>query len=483
MRRRLYSIPGVALVAVLLQCAVPPRMAIAQDAPTRAEAEAALEAAYQKEVAYLVAEKRELEKRLESLKDRRSTEAARADARIAGLQGRVLGLERRADEVERSIDELADATVAATERAALLESTVQQARDALGIDIADDITEAAQLEQIYASALTGLAAGRTIEQRSGAFFLPDGTQVDGTIVQIGQVAAYGVSSDHLGPLLPLGGGRLMLRDGADATGASAAKAVAGGQRPDELGVFLIESLDKPVSERTERTALETVQAGGVVAWVIVGLGVLAMVLSALRALLLARASGGRDVVGKVQAALAAGDLAAARAAVASPSRAIGRVLRAVLLAEPADGVDPRESLQDVAAAAILDEQPTIERFGALILVIAAVAPLLGLLGTVTGMIATFEIITEFGTGDPAMLSGGIGEALITTQLGLVVAIPAVLLGNVLKGRQEDVLRQLDHGALQVVNLLCDQGAAPRQPDSHDDSATGAPDRQVEAGAA
>ena len=290
MRRRLYSIPGVALVAVLLQCAVPPRMAIAQDAPTRAEAEAALEAAYQKEVAYLVAEKRELEKRLESLKDRRSTEAARADARIAGLQGRVLGLERRADEVERSIDELADATVAATERAALLESTVQQARDALGIDIADDITEAAQLEQIYASALTGLAAGRTIEQRSGAFFLPDGTQVDGTIVQIGQVAAYGVSSDHLGPLLPLGGGRLMLRDGADATGASAAKAVAGGQRPDELGVFLIESLDKPVSERTERTALETVQAGGVVAWVIVGLGVLAMVLSALRALLLDNAT-------------------------------------------------------------------------------------------------------------------------------------------------------------------------------------------------
>jgi biopolymer transport protein ExbB len=72
------------------------------------------------------------------------------------------------------------------------------------------------------------------------------------------------------------------------------------------------------------------------------------------------------------------------------------------------------------------------------------------------MIATFEIITEFGTGDPAMLSGGIGEALITTQLGLVVAIPAVLLGNVLKGRQNEVLRMLEHAALTAINLRCDQ---------------------------
>lgn len=482
---------GAGLMALGLQVGPVGSVAHAQDSSSRADAEAALEAAYQKEVAYLVAEKRELDKRLESLKDRRRTESSRADASIAGLQGRVLGLERRADQVERSIDELADATIAAGERAALLESTVQQARDALGIEIADDISEAAQLEQIFAAARTGLAAGRTIDQRSGAFFLPDGTQVEGTIVQVGQIAAYGLSDDHQGPLLPLGGDRMMLRAGGDASGAAAARAVAGGERPDSLGVFLIESLDKAVSERTERTVYETIQAGGVVAWVIVGLGVLAMVMSALRALLLAQAGRGRHVADKVLAALSRGALEEARAAVAEATLPIGRVLRAVLSAEPAEGVDPRESLQDVAAAAILDEQPTIERFGALILVVAAVAPLLGLLGTVTGMIATFEIITELGTGDPAKLSGGIGEALITTQLGLVVAIPAVLLGNVLKGRQEDVLRQLDHAALEAVNRLCDAAVKPDEPgepDTTDDETinedvVSGPNLRVEAGAA
>jgi len=425
----------------------------AQDDAARARAEAALEAAYQKEVAYLVAEKRALDGRLTELQGRRRSEAAKADGRIAALQGRVLGLERRADSVELRLDELSDATVAASERAALLESTVQQSRDALGIEVPEDATDAEQLRAIYGAALDGLQAGAAVQSRSQPFFLPDGTQVDGTVIQVGQVAAYGVSEARSGPLLPLGGGRMMLR--TDSAGASVATELSEGRRPDRVGMFLIESVDKAVSERTERTVVETIEAGGLVAWVIVGLGVLAIVLSGIRAVLLGRAGRGGAVVEAVLAALRANDLHAARGLVASGATTTARVLSAVLEAPEPAVEDAREGLQDVAAAAILEEQPTIERFGALILVIAAVAPLLGLLGTVTGMIATFEIITEFGTGDPAMLSGGIGEALITTQLGLVVAIPAVLLGNVLKGRQAEVLRRLDHAALSVVNLRCD----------------------------
>jgi biopolymer transport protein ExbB len=87
------------------------------------------------------------------------------------------------------------------------------------------------------------------------------------------------------------------------------------------------------------------------------------------------------------------------------------------------------------------------------MVIAAVAPLLGLLGTVTGMIATFDIITEFGTGDPKMLSGGISEALVTTEFGLIVAIPAVLLGNLTKGWAEGVQGELEGQALELLNRL------------------------------
>ena len=79
----------------------------------------------------------------------------------------------------------------------------------------------------------------------------------------------------------------------------------------------------------------------------------------------------------------------------------------------------REDIERVFAERMVVEEAALDRFGTLILVIAAVAPLLGLLGTVTGMISTFDVITEFGTGNPKLLSGGISEALVTTELGFV----------------------------------------------------------------
>jgi biopolymer transport protein ExbB len=76
-------------------------------------------------------------------------------------------------------------------------------------------------------------------------------------------------------------------------------------------------------------------------------------------------------------------------------------------------------------------------------VVAAMAPLLGLLGTVTGMIETFQTITLFGSGDPKLMSSGISQALVTTQLGLVVAVPVLLLHSFLKGRANRLIEQLD----------------------------------------
>ncbi len=81
--------------------------------------------------------------------------------------------------------------------------------------------------------------------------------------------------------------------------------------------------------------------------------------------------------------------------------------------------------------------------GPVILVIAAVSPLLGLLGTVTGMISTFDVINIVGAGDPQMLSGGISEALVTTQFGLIVAIPALLVGNYLSNWAKEIGSKLE----------------------------------------
>lgn len=111
----------------------------------------------------------------------------------------------------------------------------------------------------------------------------------------------------------------------------------------------------------------------------------------------------------------------------------------------------REARENIIHESILGELNFLDRFGAVILVMAAVAPLLGLLGTVTGMISTFDIITEFGTGDPKLLSSGISEALITTKLGLVVAIPSLLLGNLLGGWSGKIKVLLEREALRLSN--------------------------------
>ena len=78
------------------------------------------------------------------------------------------------------------------------------------------------------------------------------------------------------------------------------------------------------------------------------------------------------------------------------------------------------------------------------------APLLGLLGTVVGMIATFQMITLFGTGDPRMMAGGISTALVTTVMGLVVAIPLTLLHSYLQARARALIQVLEEQAAGMI---------------------------------
>lgn len=99
---------------------------------------------------------------------------------------------------------------------------------------------------------------------------------------------------------------------------------------------------------------------------------------------------------------------------------------------------------------IQQELPRLQRGLGVLVVIATIAPLLGLLGTVTGMIATFQSITLFGTGDPKLMSGGISQALVTTELGLVVAIPLMLLHTLLSGQSKGLVQVLDENSTALV---------------------------------
>jgi biopolymer transport protein ExbB len=180
------------------------------------------------------------------------------------------------------------------------------------------------------------------------------------------------------------------------------------------------------------------------------LGCLSAFLALTRGITLAFARrGGMPLVLDVTSNVQAGNMEKAKGVLARARGPIARVLRAVL----DNAHRTREEIERVIEEAILRETPVIDRFAAALVVITAGAPLLGLLGTVTGMIATFDVITEHGTGNPKLMSAGIAEALVCTALGLAVAIPTLLVGNVLASVAGSVKNTLERGALATVNAI------------------------------
>ncbi len=200
--------------------------------------------------------------------------------------------------------------------------------------------------------------------------------------------------------------------------------------------------------KATQTFLEFMRAGGPVGWVIFVLGILAALLILARVvLLLGGAWRARGLVARVQPQVGRGDLAAALQSCRRAGGPLGRLLGVALT----NLSEERQRLEDRVAEAMIREQTALGRFTSTIMVLASVSPLLGLLGTVTGMIATFDIITEHGTGDPKLLSSGISEALITTELGLIVAIPALLVGTLLGTFGRTLEARLEQGVLAVIN--------------------------------
>lgn len=121
-----------------------------------------------------------------------------------------------------------------------------------------------------------------------------------------------------------------------------------------------------------------------------------------------------------------------------------------------------EKRDDLFVAFLLENKYRLEKMLGIIAITAAVAPLLGLLGTVSGMIKTFNMMTLFGSGDPSIVSGGISEALITTELGLIVAIPALLLNAMLLKVIRNYQGKLEGDAIKLSKIeLCNAGGSAR----------------------
>jgi biopolymer transport protein ExbB len=128
---------------------------------------------------------------------------------------------------------------------------------------------------------------------------------------------------------------------------------------------------------------------------------------------------------------------------------LGRVLAAGLANRHRDRAVMIEAIEDAGRHVTHD----LERYLNMLGTIAAISPLLGLLGTVTGMIRTFKAITVAGVGNPAAMAGGIAEALLTTAAGLLVAIPALVAYRYLRGRVDAHVIQMEKESIKLVQAI------------------------------
>ncbi|MBU1567792.1 MAG: MotA/TolQ/ExbB proton channel family protein [Proteobacteria bacterium] len=196
---------------------------------------------------------------------------------------------------------------------------------------------------------------------------------------------------------------------------------------------------------------QQIESGGPLVWPILAILIVAIVIVLERAFFLLRNRLDADAFcAKVETLAGEGNWQSCAAECARlPGKPVARVIAAGL----AYCEMQREAMENALQEAILKEIPPMERFLSTLGMLAAIAPLLGLLGTVTGMIDTFHIITQYGTGDPRMMSGGISVALVTTMLGLSVAIPIMLVHTLLNRAVDNRIAQLEEKAVGLVNLV------------------------------
>ena len=288
----------------------------------------------------------------------------------------------------------------------------------------------AEIERLWYEVQREMIEGGRVTKFNGVVIKPNGERGEQEIVRIG---VWNLISD--GKYLSFNGSNIeeLARqpDGFASGAAELQNATSGlvGVGIDPTGPTGGSLLAALINKETLG---EQFHHGGLVGYVITAIGVFGLLLGLWRILVLF------GVNSKVNAQL--------KSSKPNLNNPLGRVLK---VAEDNPKAD-NETLELKLEEAVLKERPGIESGLAVLKIIAAVAPLLGLLGTVTGMIETFQSITIFGAGDPKNMASGISAALVTTVLGLVVAIPVVLMHTLVNSRAKRIVHILDEQTAGII---------------------------------
>lgn len=293
-----------------------------------------------------------------------------------------------------------------------------------------ELPELAQLEKLWYTLLEEAAAQGEVARFQAPVVTVDGNETSATVVRIGPFTAIseGKFVDYLSETqrlteLARQPGSAFVSAGEDTFNATSGVVTAAVD--PSRGALLGLLVQTPSLQ-------ERVDQGGLVGYVIITLLVLGILLALVRIVSLSLTGA------KVSAQK--------KSSTPNTNNPLGRIMQTY---QSNSGLDV-ENLQLKLDDAILKELPTLERGLSTIKVLAAISPMLGLLGTVTGMIETFQAITLFGTGDPKMMAGGISQALITTVLGLVAAIPLILLHSIASGRSKAVIEVLEEQSAGII---------------------------------
>ncbi len=294
------------------------------------------------------------------------------------------------------------------------------------------LPSAEDLDAFWMTLLEDLAASGRVEQVSLPVVGADGQRSEQPVLRVGTFSAFG-QDDFL--RYDADAGQLL----APARQPSGMGEVEDYLRSDEaLGVLPIDPSRGTLLAQLQREPdfWARLQQGGLVGWVIVALGVLGLCLAGWRMVYLSGV--GRKVASQMR------ELERPR-----DDNPLGRIIGVL---GPKPQLADLETLELKLDEAILQETPPLERGQPLLKLLTAVAPLLGLLGTVTGMIVTFQAITQSGGGDSRLMADGISQALVTTVMGLVVAIPLLFLHALLASRSKALIQLLEQQSAGLIAL-------------------------------
>jgi len=402
----------------------------------------------------LLAAKEKAARRVAELKD----EIARREQELEKLASRQEKLRKESRQALQQLDELAGVVRTGTrDLLTLLESSpVSGERPGRLAPLREILQETgypgmAEIKTMVDLYLDEMRASSEIKRFKGDFIALDGRRQSGRIARLGSLTAivcdprnqacgyavYGPQNDALITVSEPGWwvrrnlGKFMAGEGNDVyidfSGGDAVRRLA-----------LVPS------------AWERLKAGGFLVWPILLVGLVALLLASERFIFLSRVKSNTDkLMSRIIELVREGEFERCLELLENRKGPVFRVLRAGLEARQAS----LEVLENVLEEAILKELPRLEKFLPTLQVLAAIAPLLGLLGTVTGMINTFQAITVYGAGDPRMMSGGISEALITTKLGLTVAIPIILLHTWFARRVDTIIGDMEEKSVSLTVAL------------------------------